>query len=174
MIDITSTRLRNTELDFATIERRRNALRDSILKTPYIQSLGMEMEAFEVDGARIRLPFHAIKTNDGKRIHGGVIGAALDTVAACAFWANFSYAEVVSASTVSMTIHYLRPCEGDLICSASVLRTTRHLAFIEAKGVNSAGELVAHGTMTFNVSSRSAAKNAVSNGHVPIHRGKEL
>ena len=120
---------------------------------------------FEDDGVRLRLPFAPVLTNDGSRLHGGVVSAALDTAAAAAFWASYDFSEVVSASTVAMSIQFTRACgESDLWCTARVVRATRRLAFVEASSFDSQGELIAHGTMTFMISPRSAAAKAVDAG----------
>ncbi len=148
-----------------TKTRRRNALRDSMLLTPYARSLGLEFELFEENGVRLRLPFAPGFTNDGSRLHGGVVSAALDTTAAAAFWASYDFSAVVSASTVAMSIQFTKACnESDLWCSARVVRATRRLAFIEASSLDVHGELIAHGNMTFMISPRSSSTKQMNDG----------
>jgi len=65
-------------------QSRRAAVAQFMPTTPYLKELGIVMEVFEPDHARIRLPFREDLTNDGAVYHGGVIAAVLDTAGAAA------------------------------------------------------------------------------------------
>ncbi|HEX4820216.1 MAG TPA: PaaI family thioesterase [Acidimicrobiales bacterium] len=120
--------------------------------TPYLKSLGIVMEVFEPDHARIRLPFREDLTNDGAVYHGGVIAAVLDTAGAAAAWSNHDFDKGARASTVSMTVQYLGACKrSDLVCDGRALRRGRELIFCEMTATGADGNLVANGVLTYRI-----------------------
>jgi uncharacterized protein (TIGR00369 family) len=132
--------------------RRRHAVRDIMPKTPYLESLGIVIEVFEPDHARIRLPFRADLTNDGSVYHGGVVAAVLDTAGAAAAWSNHDFDKGARASTVSMTVQYVGTCkQSDLVCEGRALRRGRELIFTEITATDDSGTVVAHGVQTYRI-----------------------
>jgi acyl-coenzyme A thioesterase PaaI-like protein len=65
-------------------QKRRRAVRDLMLTTPFIGGLGIVFERYEPDDVTIRLPFREDLTNDGTYFHGGVIASVMDTAGAAA------------------------------------------------------------------------------------------
>jgi hypothetical protein len=61
--------------------KRRQAVRDLMVTTPFIGGLGVVFERYEPDDITIRLPFREGLTNDGIYFHGGVIASVMDTPA---------------------------------------------------------------------------------------------
>ena len=131
---------------------RREAVAKIMPSTPYLNGLGIVMEVFEPDHARIRLPFREDLTNDGSVYHGGVIAAVLDTAGAAAAWSNHDFDKGARASTVSMTVQYLGACKkSDLVCDGRALRRGRELIFCEMTATDADGKLVANGVLTYRI-----------------------
>jgi uncharacterized protein (TIGR00369 family) len=85
-------------------QKRRRAVRDLMLTTPFIGGLGIVFERYEPDDVTIRLPFREDLTNDGTYFHGGVIASVMDTAGAAAAWSNHDFDKGMRASTVAMSI----------------------------------------------------------------------
>jgi len=133
-------------------QSRRAAVARFMPTTPYLKELGIVMEVFEPDHARIRLPFREDLTNDGAVYHGGVIAAVLDTAGAAAAWSNHDFDKGARASTVSMTVQYLGACKrSDLLCDGRALRRGRELIFCEMTATDVDDKLVANGVLTYRI-----------------------
>ena len=131
---------------------RRAAVAQIMPSTPYLKSLGIAIEVFEPDHARIRLPFREDLTNDGTVYHGGVVAAVMDTAGAAAAWSNHDFDKGARASTVSMTVQYLGVCkQSDLVCDGRALRRGRELIFCEMTATDADGKLVANGVLTYRI-----------------------
>lgn len=142
-------------MDDASITRRRQRVRDSMLQTPYVHALGLIVEKFEPDGVVLTLPFSEWLTNDGIHLHGGVISAVLDTAGAAAVWAAHDFAEPMQASTIGLNVQFAAACKGaDLRCTARVVRRVRGLVFTEATGFDPNAQVIAHSTQTYRLRSR--------------------
>jgi len=145
------------------VEERRDALRQSMLRTPYVQALGLQFEKFAPDGVSMRLPFAEWLTNDGVYFHGGVISAVLDTAGAAAFWASHDFSAPLRASTIGLNVQFTGACKGtDLWCTARVVRRGKNLVFTEATGLDPDGLVVAHSTQTYRLVARTPAESPAS------------
>jgi acyl-coenzyme A thioesterase PaaI-like protein len=89
-------------LDEEQQRQYRQAVPATMLRTPYLSSLGLLFEQYEPDLVRIRLPFREDLTNDGTYYHGGVIAAVMDTTGAATAWSNHDFNKGARASTVSI------------------------------------------------------------------------
>ncbi|MBC8022753.1 MAG: PaaI family thioesterase [Burkholderiales bacterium] len=82
-----------------------------------------------------------------KSVHGGWTAAVLDTAMALS---NLSLlAADQSFTTLDIRINYLRPVTletGEVTAHGNVLQSGRKIAYCEAKLVDGAGKLLAHGT----------------------------
>jgi uncharacterized protein (TIGR00369 family) len=83
-------------------------------------------------------------------IHGGWAAAILDSALGCAVHSTLAIGE--KYTTVEMKLNYLRPIfpgkPGRLICEGKVVHRGRTLALSEARLVDEAGKLYAHGSET--------------------------
>ena len=142
----------------ASVEQRRDAACQSILRTPYVQALGLRFERFAPDGVTMRLPFAEWLTNDGVHYHGGVISAVLDTAGVAAFWASYDFSAPLRAPTIGLNVQFMGACKGtDLWCTARVVRRGKSLVFTEATGLDPDGLVVAHSTQTYRLVARTPA-----------------
>jgi uncharacterized protein (TIGR00369 family) len=122
-----------------------------MVRTNFIKSLGVVVDAWSADGVILRIPFAEHLTNDGKEYHGGVIGALVDTAGAAAVWAGHDFDKGMRASTVSLTINYVGRAQGDLLGKAHCVKRGRDLSFSEIRVEDTHGTLVATGTLVYRI-----------------------
>lgn len=133
-------------------QRRRLAIRDLMPRTPFLAGLGITFDRYEPDAVTVRLPFREDLTNDGTVYHGGVIASVMDTAGAAAAWSNHDFTKGVRASTVAMSVQYVGTAKrSDLLCHARTVRRARELIFCEMTATDEAGNVVAHGTLTYRI-----------------------
>ena len=133
-------------------EQRRAFLRDRMCKTPFIAGLGAQIEEWTPAGSRIRIPFDAALTNDGKAYHGGVVASLMDTVGAAAVWAGHDFDKGTRAATVSLTVNYTGSArESDLVGTAECVKRGKDLAFCEIHVTDGDGRSVATGTLVYRI-----------------------
>lgn len=131
---------------------RREAVRDLMFSTPYIEGLGMVVERWEGDGVRIRLPFAERLSNDGRVFHGGAIASLTDTAGAAAVWAGHDFDRGTRAATVNMSVNYLGAAYGsDLVAEARCVKRGKELAFSEIAIADAEGKPVASGLLTYRI-----------------------
>jgi uncharacterized protein (TIGR00369 family) len=95
---------------------------------PWVQALGLSVEAIEPDGAVLRMRF----SRDLCRDNGVVCGQALMSLAdtAMAFAVSAAAGAYRPMTTVDQTIHLLRPAvNADILADARVLRLGKTMAF---------------------------------------------
>ena len=81
-------------------------------------------------------------------LHGGVTATLIDTAMAFAVITRLAPDE--KASTIDLTVHYLRPhTEGTFTCTAKIVRGGRRIFTVSADVVNSDGKLIATGISTY-------------------------
>ena len=132
--------------------KRRQAVRDLMVTTPFIGGLGVVFERYEPDDITIRLPFREDLTNDGIYFHGGVIASVMDTAGAAAAWSNHDFDKGMRASTVAMSIQYTGAAKRcDLLCHARTTRRRTELTFTEITATDADGNVVAHAVQTYRI-----------------------
>jgi len=129
----------------------RERFRTIMVGTHFIKSLGIVVDAWSPDEVVLRMPFAEHVTNDGKEYHGGAVGALIDTAGAAAVWAGHDFDKGLRASTVSMTVNYTGRGQGDLLAKARCVKRGRDLSFSEIRVEDTAGTLVATGTLVYRI-----------------------
>ncbi len=129
------------------------ALKDRIFETfgkvPFVQLIGMELVAIEIGEARIKLDMRDELRQPYGLLHGGATASLIDTATAFAILGNLADGEI--ASTVDLTIQYLRPhTMGTITCTAKVTRAGKRLLFVSAEVANEEGKLVATALSTYS------------------------
>ena len=116
------------------------------------ESFLLKGEAIGNDRARVRMPYQARFTNSRGDMHGGAIATLLDVGLSCAARAHdpLSYGVV----TEDLTIHYIAPAAGDVICTSVCEKRGRSLSFVRGELRNDAGELLGMATGTFKLVER--------------------
>ena len=141
-------------------QSRRAAVAGIMPTTPYLKGLGIVMEVFEPDHARIRLPFREDLTNDGSVYHGGVIAAVLDVAAGFSVYLAVNKERMVKPDvsrfpeigTIDLRVDYLRPGRGKyFVATGRVVRLGARVAVAHTEMENDAGELIATGGAAYMV-----------------------
>ncbi len=127
--------------DPATVRDEQNA-------QPYNQTLGIEVESVDDQGARIVLPFAKKNSNPGEILHGGcaaslaVVGS--HTVAQATLAANAGPLVIGQ-----LQVNYLSAAQAeDVIAQARLLRRGRMLCFVSIEIATREGKAIASATAT--------------------------
>jgi uncharacterized protein (TIGR00369 family) len=105
------------------------------LFAPWVQALGLQVEAADEAGVRLRLPQSPTLTRVGDMLCGQAMLAAADTAMVLALMQHFG--EFRPCSTVQLNSSFLKPLsQQDALIQARVLRVGKSLAFgeIEIRG----------------------------------------
>ncbi|MEP6902588.1 MAG: PaaI family thioesterase [Actinomycetota bacterium] len=122
---------------------------DTFDKVPFVQLIGMELVELEIGEAKIKLDMRDELRQPYGLLHGGATASLIDTATAFAILGNLAEGEM--ASTVDLTIQYLRPhTAGAISCTAKVTRAGKRLLFVSAEVENEAGKLVATALSTYS------------------------
>ena len=98
----------------------------------------------------LELPFKPELATIGDVVHGGAIGALIDTAAMAAAWATDEVPENPAGATVSLSINFASAASGvDLQAAARVTKRGRRLSFCEVTVTDPDGSVVAHGIATY-------------------------
>ena len=116
---------------------------------PWVQALGLRVDAFDGDSVTLRLPVTEQLARTGGILCGQAMMAAADTAMVLALINHFGAFR--PCTTVQMNTSFLRPLAGqDALVRASVLRAGKALAFgeIDIRGANDA-KSVCRATTTY-------------------------
>jgi uncharacterized protein (TIGR00369 family) len=121
------------------------------LRIPFVEALQLELWAFGDGKAELRVNLADMHLNSWDVAHGGVLMTMLDVAMAHA--ARSANAASVDSgpgvATVEMKTSFMRPAEGALRATGTLLHKTVTMAFTEGSVFNEAGQLCAHATGTF-------------------------
>ena len=132
-----------------TITEEQRALAAKILAGGgFSKLLGLRLESLEPGRAVISMAVQDEFRQPHGVLHGGATASLIDTAMAYAVITRLSPEE--KASTVDLTVHYLRPhTEGRLICTATIVRAGKRLLTVSAEAVNESGKIVATSLSTY-------------------------
>jgi uncharacterized protein (TIGR00369 family) len=115
---------------------------------PVAQMVGMHLVDISPGEAVISFEMRDQLKQPHGILHGGITATLIDT--AMAFAVVTELAEGEKASTIDLTIHYLRPhTEGTVTCSAKVVRAGKRIFTLSAEVVNGQGKLIATAISTY-------------------------
>jgi uncharacterized protein (TIGR00369 family) len=119
------------------------------LFAPWVQALGLRVEALADGEATLCLPFDPSLSRVGGTVCGQAMMAAADT--AMVFAISSRLGGFRPMTTVTLNTSFLRPVSGsDLRVVARVLKPGRSLVFGEVEMISAAdGRLAAHVTTTY-------------------------
>jgi acyl-CoA thioesterase len=130
-----------------TGEQKQTA-RDAFKKVPYLKLIGMELVDLNSGEAILKLQMRDELRQPHGLLHGGATASIIDT--AMAFAVVTKLAENEKASTVDLTVHYLRPVTtGAIICTAKVVKAGKRLLTVSAEVVNDDEKLIATALSTY-------------------------
>jgi uncharacterized protein (TIGR00369 family) len=129
---------------------RREIIEQFIPNSPHAAQLGIRVVSLGTDEAVLELPFKPELATIGRVVHGGAIGALIDTAAMAAAWASDEVPESVAGSTVSLSVNFASAADAvDLRAEARVARRGGRLSFCEVSVTDPEGTVVAHGIATY-------------------------
>jgi uncharacterized protein (TIGR00369 family) len=97
---------------------------------PWVQALGLQVEAFDADSVTLRLPQNAQLSRVGDMLCGQAMMAAADTAMVLALINQFGGFR--PCTTVQMNTSFLKPLSGqDALVQARIVRAGKTLAFGE-------------------------------------------
>jgi uncharacterized protein (TIGR00369 family) len=129
---------------------RREIIEQFIPNSPHAKQLGIRVDSLGADEAVLELPFKPELATVGNVVHGGAIGALIDTAAMAAAWATDEIPENPAGSTVALSVNFASAANGvDLRAAARVAKRGGRLSFCEVSVTDPEGAVVAHGIATY-------------------------
>jgi len=125
-----------------------DAVRRWLEKSPYAQTLGVQVEELSASAARLFLPYRDDNTNPGRALHGGV-AASLVAFGAQGLARAALGEESGPWHTCALQVSYLAAAIGEPVAArATLLRKGKELCFVEVELETPDGKQIAHGTAT--------------------------
>jgi uncharacterized protein (TIGR00369 family) len=132
--------------------RGAEVIRGFLASSPFVGHLGIELQSLERDTAVLRLPFADRVVTIGDVVHGGAIGALIDTAAMAASWSTDEIPEGLRGTTVGLSVDFLSAARGqDVTTTARVLRRGSSLCFCDVEVTGEDGRLVAKALVTYKL-----------------------
>jgi uncharacterized protein (TIGR00369 family) len=132
------------------VPSRREIIEQFIPNSPHAAQLGISLASVGTDEAVLELPFKPELATIGRVVHGGAIGALIDTAAMAAAWATDEVPEKLAGSTVSLSVNFAAAADGvGLRAHGRVAKRGGRLSFCEVAVTDPEGTVVAHGIATY-------------------------
>lgn len=129
---------------------RREIIEQFIPNSPHAAALGIRVVSLGTDEAVLELPFKPELATIGEVVHGGAIGALIDTAAMAAAWSTDEAPDNPAGSTVSLSLNFASAASGvDLRATAKIAKRGGRLSFCEVSVTDPEGTVVAHGIATY-------------------------
>jgi acyl-CoA thioesterase len=141
-----------SEIEASLLEKAQTVFRE----IPYIKLLGMELVDLKTGEAVVRLKMRDELRQPHGLLHGGATASVIDTAMAFAVITVLETGE--KASTVDLTVHYLRPVihylrpviDETITCTARVVKAGRRLLTISADVISDKEKLIATSLSTYS------------------------
>lgn len=135
-------------MDKTISEEKKRRAAEVLHSNPFSQMIGMRLVEMIPGEAVIDIDMRDELRQPHGLLHGGVTAALIDT--AMAFAVITKLDENERASTVDLTVHYLRPhTEGKISCTAKVVRAGKRIITLTADVHNESGRLIATAVSTY-------------------------
>jgi uncharacterized protein (TIGR00369 family) len=132
--------------------RGAEVIRGFLPESPFVGHLGIELQSLEPDTAVLRLPFTERVVTIGDIVHGGAIGALIDTAAMAASWSTDDIPDDLRGTTVGLSVDFLSAARSqDVTAVARVLRRGSSLCFCEVEVTGNDSRLVAKALVTYKL-----------------------
>jgi uncharacterized protein (TIGR00369 family) len=129
---------------------RREIIEQFIPNSPHAAQLGIRLTSIGTDEAVLELPYKPELATIGEVVHGGAIGALIDTAAMAAAWATDDVPENPAGSTVSLSVNYAAAASGvNLQARGRVAKRGGRLSFCEVTVTDPEDAVIAHGIATY-------------------------
>ncbi len=116
---------------------------------PFAQTLGAVVKRASDGEAELFLPFAQSNTNRKHDVHGGVLGSMIDLVGSAAL--RSVETQIKGLATISMTVNFLAPAQGDMTAIGKVVRSGRTIGWCECRIVDAQGRPVAMASATYRI-----------------------
>ena len=129
---------------------RREIIEQFVPNSPHAAQLGIRLASIGSDEAVLELPFKPELATLGEVVHGGAIGALIDTAAMAAAWATDEVPENPAGSTVSLSVNFASAANGsDLRAHARVTERGGRLSFCEVTVTDPEETVIAQGIAAY-------------------------
>ena len=129
-------------------EEQKQRAADVLHNNLFAKMIGMRLVDMSANEATIQIEMRDELRQPHGLLHGGVTATLIDTAMAFAVITVLGKEE--AASTVDLTVHYLRPhMEGAFSCTAKIVRTGKRLIFVSAEVINEKGKQIATAISTY-------------------------
>jgi uncharacterized protein (TIGR00369 family) len=129
-------------------EEQKQKATEKIKNIPYPSLLGFELVDLRFGEAVVKLKMRDELRQPYGVLHGGATASLIDT--AMAFACISCLPEGEKTTTIDLTVHYLRPhTEGEIFCTAKVVRNGKRIQTVSAEVVNEEGKLIATSLSTY-------------------------
>ncbi|HEX7128049.1 MAG TPA: PaaI family thioesterase [Thermodesulfobacteriota bacterium] len=115
---------------------------------PFYAFLGLRLDALADGVCVVRLPFRPDFGNSRGDVHGGLVASLLDITLSQAVRSAHAGSSV---ATISLTVNYLSPAKGELVCRGEVSRRGRTVAFAEGEVRDERGTPVCRASGTYRL-----------------------
>lgn len=114
----------------------------------FAKMIGMRLVDMRPDEATLEIEMRDQLRQPHGLLHGGVTATLIDTAMAFAVITVLTKDE--KASTVDLSVHYLRPhLEGKVSCTARIVKAGKRLLTVSADVTNEQGKLIATALSTY-------------------------
>ena len=146
-------------MDAATAQRNYDRMRKAIEMTPFMRYLGMEFVEANEGYAKLKMRYQKENSTFAHALHGGALSSLIDTTGAMAAWTT---AEIMTpkyfGSTVGINVNYLSAAIGeDVFAEGRVLKRGKEIIYSDVRVANTAGKLLAQGTVVYRIIEREAS-----------------
>jgi uncharacterized protein (TIGR00369 family) len=129
---------------------RREIIEAFIPNSPHAAQLGIRVISIGSGEAVLELPYKPELATIGNVVHGGAVGALIDTASMAAAWATDEVPENPAGSTVALCVNFAAAADGvDLRAEAKVAGRGGRLSFCEVRVIDPEGAVLAHGIATY-------------------------
>ena len=135
-------------MDETLSEEKKRRAAEVLHSNPFSRLIGMRMVEMRPGEAVIEIEMRDELRQPHGLLHDGVTATLIDT--AMAFAVITKLDENEKASTVDLTVHYLRPhTDGKVSCTAKVVRAGKRIITLTADVHNESGKAIATAVSTY-------------------------
>lgn len=120
---------------------------------PLYIHLGFQLDALADGRSAVRLPFQPHLGNTRGDVHGGTVAAIVDAAMSQAVRSLVDTG--LGVATMSMTLNYLAPARGEIVCRGTVVKRGRSIMFTEAEVTGEDGEVACRASASYRVLPKS-------------------
>ena len=136
------------ELKSKITEAQKQRAAASMQKNPFAKLIGMKLIDLKPGEATVQIEMRDELRQPHGILHGGVTATLIDTAMAYAVITCLTDEE--KASTIDLTVHYLRPhSEGAFTCTAKIVRAGKRILTVSAEVYNEQEKQIATALSTY-------------------------